>query len=134
MLLSEKRRKRKPDKPPQTQYAEFVSMSDDEYSSLTAKLGEDGAKRCVEILDNYKGASGKKYASDYRAILNWVIKRYDEERVIPPASNSRTAYSGGRRETQNERNNRMLDDYFGGGEPIETRGIKAIVEYDPDEL
>lgn len=66
-------------KPQKTNYAEFVSMTNDEYSSLVAKLGESGAKRCVEILDNYKGANGKKYASDYRAILNWVIKRYEEE-------------------------------------------------------
>jgi len=44
-----------------------------------AKLGEDGAKRCIEILDNYKGSHGKKYKSDYRTILNWVVQRYDEE-------------------------------------------------------
>ena len=66
-------------KPQKNKYAEFVSMTNDEYSSLVAKLGEQGAGRCVEILDNYKGANGKKYASDYRAILNWVVKRYEEE-------------------------------------------------------
>ena len=31
------------------------------------------------VLDNYKGANGKKYKSDYRAILNWVVKRAKEE-------------------------------------------------------
>lgn len=61
-------------------YAEFVSLTNDEYSSLVAKLGnEDGVKRCIEILDNYKGANGKKYKSDYRAILNWVIDRHEAE-------------------------------------------------------
>jgi hypothetical protein len=62
-------------------YAEFVSMTNDEYSSLVAKLGDENkVKRCIEILDNYKGANGKKYKSDYRAILNWVITRlHDEE-------------------------------------------------------
>jgi hypothetical protein len=60
-------------------YAEFVSMTNGEYSSLVAELGEAGAKRCIEILDNYKGANGKRYSSDYRAILNWVVKRYREE-------------------------------------------------------
>ncbi len=60
-------------------FAEFVSLTNDEYSSLVAKLGEPGAKRCIEILDNYKGANGKKYKSDYRAILNWVISRFEEE-------------------------------------------------------
>jgi hypothetical protein len=61
-------------------FAEFVSMTNDEHSSLVAKLGEDGTARCIEILDNYKGESGKKYESDYRAILNWGVKRYEEER------------------------------------------------------
>jgi hypothetical protein len=69
----------KPKAKPKTQYAEFVSMTEAEYSALVTKLGEAGAERCVELLDNYKGANGKKYASDYRAILNWVVKRYDEE-------------------------------------------------------
>lgn len=74
-----KKRASKP-KIEKTQFAEFVSMTNDEYASLVAKVGEQGAKRCIEILDNYKGASGKKYSSDYRAILNWVISRYEEER------------------------------------------------------
>jgi len=62
-----------------TKYADFVSLTNDEYSSLVAKLGEEGTRRCIEILDNYKGATGKKYKSDYRAILNWVVERYEEE-------------------------------------------------------
>jgi hypothetical protein len=61
-------------------FAEFVSMTNDEFSSLVAKIGEDGAKRCIEILDNYKGSTGKSYKSDYRTILNWVIQRYEEEK------------------------------------------------------
>ena len=64
-----------------TKYADFVSLTNAEYEALVARLGEDGAKRCIEILDNYKGAKGKKYKSDYRAILNWVIERYEEEQL-----------------------------------------------------
>lgn len=74
-----KKRSSKP-KIDKTMFAEFVSMTNDEYTSLVAKVGEQGTNRCIEILDNYKGASGKKYNSDYRAILNWVISRYEEER------------------------------------------------------
>ena len=74
-----KKRTSKP-KIDKTMFAEFVSMTNDEYTSLVAKVGEQGTKRCIEILDNYKGASGKKYSSDYRAILNWVISRYEEKR------------------------------------------------------
>lgn len=71
--------KRKASKPPKEKYAEFVSMTNDEYASLVAKVGEQGTKRCIEILDNYMGSSGKTYKSDYRAILNWVLERYDQE-------------------------------------------------------
>ena len=67
-------------RPMKVKYAEFVSMTNDEYSSLVARLGsEERARRCIEIIDNYKGANGKKYKSDYRAILNWVITRLEEE-------------------------------------------------------
>ena len=58
-------------------------MTNAEYTALVTKLGEAGAIRCIEILDNYKGANGKKYESDYRAILNWVVKRYNEELQQP---------------------------------------------------
>ena len=45
--------------PQKGEYADFVSMTNDEHSSLVAKLGEKGAARCVEILDNYKGSRAK---------------------------------------------------------------------------
>ncbi|MGP1608640.1 MAG: hypothetical protein ACTTGJ_02200 [Clostridium sp.] len=61
------------------QYAEFVNLTNAEYSTLVDKYGELFIKKCIEILDNYKGSSGKKYKSDYRAILNWVIKRVEQE-------------------------------------------------------
>ena len=66
-------------KPEKIKYADFVSLTNAEYEALVAKLGEEGTMRCIEILDNYKGATGKKYKSDYRAILNWVVQRYEEE-------------------------------------------------------
>ncbi len=75
------KKKSKKAEPLKTQFAEFVSMTNDEYTSLVAKVSEQGAKRCIEILDNYKGSSGKKYSSDYRAILNWVVTRYEEEKA-----------------------------------------------------
>ena len=72
-------------------FAEFVSMTNDEYSSLVAKVGsEEGARRCIEILDNYKGAKGAKYKSDYRAILNWVISKYLEENAKRNAKKEQT--------------------------------------------
>lgn len=69
--------KNKPE--PKHRYAETVKMTETEYGKLVTDYGEDGAKRLVEILDNYKAASGHTYKSDYRAILNWVVKRYQDE-------------------------------------------------------
>ena len=65
---------------PKKSYAEFVSMTERQYELLVEKVGEDGAKRCIEILDNYKGAHGKHFESDFHVMNNWVIKRYNEER------------------------------------------------------
>lgn len=61
-------------------FAEFVSMTNAEYEKLVSTYGKDFADQCINILDNYKGSSGKKYKSDYRAILNWVIDRVKEQR------------------------------------------------------
>lgn len=65
-------------KEPEIKYAEFVSMTNANYLALVARLGEDGAKWCIDKLDNYKGSSGKKYKSDYRAILSWVVREYEQ--------------------------------------------------------
>ena len=60
-------------------FADFVSLTEDEYSTLIAKYGDKFTLKCIEILDNYKGANGKKYSSDYRAILSWVVSRVTKE-------------------------------------------------------
>ncbi|OAB30196.1 hypothetical protein PMSD_20640 [Paenibacillus macquariensis subsp. defensor] len=59
--------------------SEFVSLTQIEYDKLLSGYGEVKVKRMIEILDNYKGSNNKKYVSDYRAILNWVVKREKEE-------------------------------------------------------
>lgn len=63
-------------------YGDFVSMTEKERKSLLERYGESGAAEMIEILDHYKGADPKKrkYASDYRAILSWVVKRWQEDR------------------------------------------------------
>lgn len=60
--------------------AEYVSMTEEEHQKLVDKYGDADAKRMIEILDNYKGQSGKKYKSDYRACLGWVADRLEEEK------------------------------------------------------
>ena len=62
-----------PKKPAKTKYAEFVSMTEEEYQKLRQKIGKENTDRGIDLLDNYKGSKGKIYKSDYRAILTWVI-------------------------------------------------------------
>lgn len=59
------------------QYADYVSLTEKEYNSLVNKYGKEVADKCITYLDNYKGAlpSKRKYESDYRAILSWVIDK-----------------------------------------------------------
>ena len=65
-------------------YADDVLLTETEYSTLIAKLGsKQAADECIEILSNYKGATGKKYKSDYKAILNWVVDKYRERHKTP---------------------------------------------------
>jgi hypothetical protein len=77
------------------QYAEFVRMKESEYNKLIDVHGELLTKKMIEVLDNYKGANGKKYKSDYRAILNWVADKVKGEK------NERTK-QGGRKPNSSE--------------------------------
>lgn len=63
-------------KPIKKQYAEYVLLTEEEYQNLVNQHGEDAIKWMITKLDNYKASSGKKYRSDYRAILNWVVEDY----------------------------------------------------------
>lgn len=56
-------------------YAEAVSMFPEEYSKLRAKNSNRFVQACITELNNYKMSSGKKYKSDYHAIMNWVIDK-----------------------------------------------------------
>ncbi len=60
-------------------YGEFVRLTPTEYEGLVGAYGVTGTRRMIELLDHYKGSSGKKYQSDYRAILSWVVGRWQEE-------------------------------------------------------
>lgn len=70
-----KKSKVKESKVNKNKYAEFVSMTEEEYNKLIEKYGQINVDRMITILDNYKGANNKKYTSDYRAILNWVVDK-----------------------------------------------------------
>ncbi|MGB2871791.1 DUF4373 domain-containing protein [Psychrobacillus psychrotolerans] len=70
-------------------YAEFVKLTGTEYKKLVEVYTETATKEMIQILDNYKGSQDKQYKSDYRAILSWVVKRYEEDlskQMIPGKS------------------------------------------------
>jgi hypothetical protein len=71
-------------------YGDFVTLQKSEYEKLVAEYGEQGALEIIKILDNYKGSSGKKYKSDYRAILTWVVKRFKEDQQKQPVATKPT--------------------------------------------
>ena len=60
-------------------YGEFVCLLSDEYDKLINEYGERFTQDCIKTLDNYKGAKGKTYKSDYRAILSWVVDKVREK-------------------------------------------------------
>ncbi len=61
-------------------FASYVSMEQKEYDKLVEEFGRRDTARMIEILNNYKGASGRSYKSDYLAIRNWVIERLKKEK------------------------------------------------------
>ncbi len=55
------------------QYAPSVNMTEAQYVTLIYDYGHGITAEAIEKLSIYKQAKGKKYTSDYHAILNWVI-------------------------------------------------------------
>ena len=70
--------KAKAEKAKKYKYADFVTLTRDEYAKLCAEYGEDPTKAMIDILNNYKGSKGKKYKSDYLTIRGWVKDKYYE--------------------------------------------------------
>lgn len=70
----------KPKPPKKNRYAEFVTMTEEEYGKLVGEYGLLFTTACIDELDNYKGSKGKTYKSDYRAILSWVVDRVHEKK------------------------------------------------------
>lgn len=52
-------------------YADFVTLTQEEYNKLIETLGDEKTKDLIEALNLWKGSKGKKTKSDYMTILNW---------------------------------------------------------------
>lgn len=85
---------KKADKAKKYKYAEFVTLTRDEYAKLCAEYSEEAAKVMIDILNNYKGSKGKKYKSDYLTIRGWVKDKYYED-LQKNGIERKTATNGG---------------------------------------
>ena len=56
-----------------TLYAECVHLTASEFKKLAARYGEKNTKRAIDKLSAWKLAKGKRYRSDYGAILSWAM-------------------------------------------------------------
>jgi hypothetical protein len=56
-----------------TLFLESVFLTDEEHKKLIERYGEELATAAIEELNNHKMSGGKKYKSDYHAILKWAI-------------------------------------------------------------
>lgn len=106
-----KPRKREPkSKVVKLQYAEYVMMRPEDYTTLVEKYGEQGAQWMITMLDNHKGASGKEYKDDYRAILKWVVDEYERKGRQTITSLHQTAKTSLQSENIFERMKRQADE------------------------
>lgn len=85
--VKEPPKRKPPSDPPKHHHAPTVLLTDDEYGKLVSLYGKDGAAWMIQKLDDYKAAKGATYKSDYRAILNWVVKEYQKEQQYGNTSN-----------------------------------------------
>lgn len=60
-------------------FATDVRMTTEEHQKLVDEYGQQATIEMIRILDNYKVSKGVPYKDDYRAILSWVVKRYNED-------------------------------------------------------
>ena len=70
-------------KPEKIKYAELVSLTEVEHERLVKEFGDPFVKRCIEVLDNHKGANNKKYVDDNRAIRLWVVDKVKKDTETP---------------------------------------------------
>lgn len=62
------------------QWADNVTMTNAEYQKLLDAYGPADTALMIEHLSHYKAANGKRYDSDYRAIMAWVTRWLSEQK------------------------------------------------------
>jgi hypothetical protein len=83
------------------EYAPAVTMTKDQHGTLIKDYGVDIATAAIDKLSVYKMSKGKKYKSDYHAILNWVIHEVSgKDRQQVKAENINKVEENARREDE----------------------------------
>lgn len=57
-----------------------MTMTNAEYQKLLDAYGPADTALMIEHLSHYKAANGKRYDSDYRAIMAWVTRWLSEQK------------------------------------------------------
>ena len=68
------------------EYAPTVHMTEKEYRNLMEKYGKKTTSLMIDKLSAFKGAKGKTYKNDYKAILSWVVDWAKKERYLTDRS------------------------------------------------
>jgi hypothetical protein len=84
LLNKSKQVKESKEKESKLNYAEFVTLTKREYEKLCQDHTKVRVDKAIIKLDNYKGSSGKKYKSDYRALLSWAIDQTQTTKTKSP--------------------------------------------------
>ena len=63
--------------------SEGVHLTASEWEKLWRRYGMKNAKQAADKLSAYKLASGRRYKSDYAAILNWVMREVLAGKGVP---------------------------------------------------
>lgn len=61
-------------------YMEDVRLTKSQHEKLVNEKGAEWVNQAIQVLNNYKMSTGKKYKSDYHAIRGWVTKRITEDK------------------------------------------------------
>ncbi len=86
------------------EYQPQVKMTEKQYGKLIDDYGQDIIDPAIEALSNYKCASGKKYKSDYHALLTWAIKE------VAGKDKSIVRAEVAKRKADNEANKKVMEE------------------------
>jgi hypothetical protein len=62
-------------------FAEFVTLTQNEYDDLKREYSEEDTAELIRLLNDYKSAKGTTYNNDYCAIKRWVCDKLNDDKV-----------------------------------------------------